>query len=150
MTWTKEEIGRIIKDSRISAGLTQLQVAQSLGRPQNTISSWEVGRAQPDANTLFELFELFHRSVDEAFGFSSPHEKEAFSPAERAHIKKYRTLDEHGKEAVDGILNIEYHRCAVTFDEDDTELYANLARQQRQKEKKQDAEVSSVNVFAAG
>lgn len=68
--WTKEEIGRVIKESRIAAGLTQKQVADALNRPQNTISAWEVGRAQPDANTLFLLFQVLGRSVDEAFGFT--------------------------------------------------------------------------------
>ncbi len=74
--WTKEEIGRVIKESRIDAGLTQKQVADALNRPQNTISAWEVGRAQPDANTLFMLFQVLGRSVDEAFGFSSEQKKE--------------------------------------------------------------------------
>lgn len=67
---TKEEIGRIIKESRISATLTQSQVAEKLGRPQQTIASWESGKSQPDANTLFELFRVLGRSVDEAFGFT--------------------------------------------------------------------------------
>lgn len=33
------------------------------------------------------------------------------SIAEHEHIKKYRTLDEYGKDAVDSILNIEHNRC---------------------------------------
>lgn len=66
---TKEEIGQIIKESRISATLTQSQVAEKLGRPQQTIASWESGKSQPDANTLFELFRVLGRSVDDAFGF---------------------------------------------------------------------------------
>lgn len=74
--WTKEEVGRVIKESRIAAGLTQKQVADALNRPQNTISAWEVGRAQPDANTLFMLFQVLGRSVDEAFGFSDGQKKE--------------------------------------------------------------------------
>lgn len=69
--WTKEEIGNVIKKSRLSAGLTQVQVAKALGRPQNTISAWEMGRAQPDANTLFELFQVLGADLNEAFGFSS-------------------------------------------------------------------------------
>lgn len=67
---TREEIGRIIKESRIAAGLTQLQAAEALGRPQQTIAAWENGRSQPDANTLFDLFRVLGRSVDEAFGFT--------------------------------------------------------------------------------
>ena len=68
--WTKEEIGQIIKASRLSAGLTQKQVAEFLNRPQQTIASWETGKSQPDANTLFVLFQILGRSIDDAFGFS--------------------------------------------------------------------------------
>lgn len=106
---TKEDISRIIKESRMMAGLTQTQVAEKLGRPQATIAGWEVGRSQPDANTLFELFRVLGRSVDEAFGFTV----ESFNVTghERLHIEKYRTLDSYGKGAVDTLLNSEYKRC---------------------------------------
>lgn len=33
------------------------------------------------------------------------------SLSEKDHIKKYRSLDPYGKEAVDSILDIEYRRC---------------------------------------
>lgn len=109
--FTKEEIGCVIKASRIAAGMTQAQVAKALGRPQNTISAWEVGRAQPDANTLFELFDILDRSVDEAFGFSPSTDSMDFSVDEKNHIKKYRLLDPLGKEAVDGVLDVEHRRA---------------------------------------
>lgn len=67
--WTKEEIGLVIKNTRITAGLTQSQVAKALGRPQQTIANWEVGRSQPDANTLFELFKLLGADLNTSFGF---------------------------------------------------------------------------------
>lgn len=106
---TKEEIGRVIKESRVAAGLTQLQVAESLNRPQNTVSAWEMGRAQPDANTLFELFRVLGRSVDEAFGFTKQ-PFEITSP-EKEHIKKYRALDVYGQNTVSAVLDYEYQRC---------------------------------------
>lgn len=107
--WTKEEIGQVIKESRLAAGLTQTQVAKALNRPQQTIASWESGKSQPDANTLFVLFKVLGRSVDEAFGFSSSMFEVSFQ--EKDAIKKYRLLDEYGKEAVDGVLEVEYRRC---------------------------------------
>ena len=108
---TKEEIGRIIKESRIAAGLTQLQVADALSRPQNTVSAWEMGRAQPDANTLFDLFRVLGRSVDEAFGFS----KEA-PPLSGEAIKiawDYARLDHYGKELVQKIVAHELERVGM-------------------------------------
>ncbi len=97
--WTKEEIGQVIKNSRLAAGLTQVQVAETLGRPQNTISAWEMGRAQPDANTLFELFQVLGRSVDEAFGFSSSNKKAPPYSSEAMHLLElYRDLNNEGQE----------------------------------------------------
>lgn len=95
---TKEEIGRIIKGSRIAAGLTQLQVGNALNRPQTTIAAWEAGRSQPDANTLFELFSVLGRSVDEAFGFTGndpPLSSEALKVA-----RDFDNLSSYGKRHV--------------------------------------------------
>ena len=39
---------------------------------------------------------------------------ESFTSEEKTHIKKYRTLDEHGKKAVNCILNVEYERVEAT------------------------------------
>lgn len=115
---TKEEIGEIIKKTRLSTGLTQLQVAKKLQRPQQTIANWEVGRSQPDANTLFELFQLLGTDLNEAFGFAKKQEA-FFSSEEIDHIMKLRVLDEHGKKAVNAILNIEYENCQSTQEEAD-------------------------------
>lgn len=113
---TKEDIGRIIKESRTAAGLTQLQVAEKLGRPQQTIASWEVGRSQPDANTLFELFQVLGRSVDEAFGFTGsapPLSGEALKVA-----RDFDGLSAYGKRCVQ--LEIEKQQMS------NRRLYENL------------------------
>ena len=106
---TREDIAKIIKESRIAAGLTQTQVAETLGRPQNTISAWEMGRAQPDANTLFELFRVLGRSVDEAFGFAA--RSFAVTAHEREHIETLRGLDAYGRDMVSAVLEREHKRC---------------------------------------
>lgn len=105
----KEEIGKILKDMRISARMTQNEVAQIIGRTQQVIGHWETGYSQPDANTLFLLCELYGKSVDESFGFKSDNTN--LSHAEQEHINKYRSLDESGKETVDVILETQYKRC---------------------------------------
>lgn len=106
---TKEEIGHIIKESRLTAGLTQLQVAEALGRPQQTVANWELGRSQPDANTLFSLFAVLGRSVDEAFGFSAK-KAPALSGEALTVARGYDSLDGHGKVAVKLILGEEQRR----------------------------------------
>lgn len=99
---TKEEIGNVIRESRNAAGLTQLQVANALDRPQNTISAWEMGRAQPDANTLFELFQVLGRSVDEAFGFAK--DTPSLSAEALQIAQDYDNLDEEMKDATRFII----------------------------------------------
>lgn len=108
---TKEEIGQIIRESRLSAGLTQLQVAKVLERPQQTIASWESGKSQPDANTLFDLFRVLGRSVDEAFGFVK-----AASPLSNNALKiarDYDRLDDYGKKLVQSIVAHELERVGM-------------------------------------
>lgn len=99
---TKEEIGKIIKNARIDAGLTQIQVASKLDRPQQTIANWEVGRSQPDANTLFELFKILGADLNTSFGFP-PKAKAPLStaeavPGEEQLISLYRDLNDEGRE----------------------------------------------------
>ena len=43
----------------------------------------------------------------------------SLSASEQSHIKKYRTLDGYGKDAVQAILDIEYNRCAAVPEPED-------------------------------
>lgn len=108
---TREEIGRIIKESRIAAGLTQLQVAEELGRPQQTIAAWENGRSQPDANTLFDLFRVLGRSVDEAFGFTKSALQLSSEALKIAH--DFDRLDNYGKRLLQDIIVHELERLDI-------------------------------------
>lgn len=108
---TKEDIGIILKHLRLNCRMTQKEVAEKLGRKQQIVGHWETGYSQPDANTLFTLCEIYGTTVDKAFGFIR--NEEALSPSELEHIKKYRELDDHGKETVDIILDREAERTAT-------------------------------------
>lgn len=109
---TKKEIADILKKCRLDAGFTQKEAAGRLGRPQQTLASWETGQSQPDANTLFALCDLYGISVNEAFGYPSAQPKTgtgfSVSEDEIEIIKKYRALDERGKSAVLVVLEHEY------------------------------------------
>jgi phage repressor protein C with HTH and peptisase S24 domain len=103
---TKEEIGSILKQLRISSGKTQKEVAEIIGRKQQIIGHWETGYSQPDANTLFTLCEIYGTTVDDAFGFR----KNTISQEDLKLIEKYHDLDDYGKETVNYILNREADR----------------------------------------
>ncbi len=104
---TKEEIGQILKKLRISCEMTQKEVAEKLGRKQQIIGHWETGYAQPDANTLFMLCDIYGVTVDDAFGFKKNND---ISSIEYEHILKYRSLDDTGKAHIDYELNREVKR----------------------------------------
>lgn len=106
---TKDEIAAILREIRLEAGFTQKEAAEKIGRKQQTLASWETGQSQPDANTLFVLCSLYGTTVDAAFGFNSAGYK--FTKNEIEHIKKYRSLDAHGKKNIDTLLDSECERC---------------------------------------
>lgn len=105
---TKEEIGQILKELRLSSGMTQKEVAKKLGRNQPIVGHWETGYAQPDANTLFTLCDIYGTTVDAAFGFKKS--DITISKKDLEHIEKYQALDAPGRTHVDTILQWETER----------------------------------------
>ena len=57
-----------LKQARTEAGYTQRQVAKLLNMKQTTIASYEVGRTQPDIETLGRLADFYCVSVDWLIG----------------------------------------------------------------------------------
>jgi repressor LexA len=93
---TKESIAKILRKLRIDAKMTQQQVADAIGRKQSTVASWETGQSQPDADTLFQLCDLYKVSADEAFGYSSRKKAEAMTDSELNHA-----IEKEGQELVE-------------------------------------------------
>ena len=56
---TKREIADTFRRMRRSSGLTQQELADRLGKKQQTVGHWETGYAQPDIGTLLELFGVY-------------------------------------------------------------------------------------------
>lgn len=53
-----------LKLARSHTGLTQVEVAEVLGISKSTIASYEVGRTEPDLETLAKLAEYYEVSLD--------------------------------------------------------------------------------------
>lgn len=105
---TREEIGAILKNLRIQSGKTQKEVAKILGRNQPIVGHWESGYAQPDANTLFTLCDIYGTSVDAAFGFKK--EQASVSKSDLELLKQFHGLDSAGKDFVLSTLKHEAER----------------------------------------
>lgn len=112
-------IGDRIVRLRETNNVSRKDLAEYLKIPYTTLRNYETNDREPGHKTLIAIADRFGVSVDSLLGYT-PKEKEssqtkAYSKEEQEHIKKYRALDEHGKEAVDGLLDIEYRRtCAQT------------------------------------
>ena len=105
-------IGSRIKERREELGYTQPQLAQLVGVSKGTIGNYESNISSPNENILFKLFDVL--KCDANFLYQDDIDLEhfdKFSSSERQIIKKYRTLDEHGKKIVNFTLYEEYERC---------------------------------------
>lgn len=111
---TKEEIGQILKELRLSCGKTQKEVAELLGRKQQIVGHWETGYAQPDANTLFTLCDIYGTTVDAAFGFKKANL--TISKKDVELLQKYQDLDDYGRETIDIVLEREIQRVKALSD----------------------------------
>ena len=59
-----------IKSLRTEAGIKQIDLAQRLNVGQNTISNWENGKTEPDAESLQVMATIFGVSIDYILGHS--------------------------------------------------------------------------------
>ena len=98
--------GKRLRASRNAKGFTQKQLADKIGAKHNSISDWENDKNKPDPDTIELLCGVLEITPNYLLNTNS----EDFSPLEKEIIKKYRALDEHGKELVDTILDKEYTR----------------------------------------
>lgn len=63
-----------LKQKRLAAHLSQVELANILGTVQSAISAWESGEKMPRASQLPALAEALHCSIDELF---TPPEEES-------------------------------------------------------------------------
>lgn len=56
----KNVIGQRIRTMRLSRGMTQADLAKSIGQSQSSITMYETGRREPDFETLEALADVFN------------------------------------------------------------------------------------------
>lgn len=104
-----------LRTARTDKNLKQQDVADILGIKPNTLSNWEKGRTEPDIDTFVKLCDIYEIDCASLLAdvYAFKRIKSDISLAEYEHIKKYRALDEHGKEMVDFTLLKEYERSVA-------------------------------------
>lgn len=99
----------IINTLKKEKGLTNSQIAQMSGVTLSTLDKITSGvNTNPKLDTLQAICKVLGCTLND---FVEGQSKDGLSQLEQAHIKKYRLLDPYGKEAVDGVLDVEYRRC---------------------------------------
>lgn len=100
-----------LKEARLAKGYTQEQLGELIGVAKTTITGYEKNR-EPSVAKIGEIAEAL--DVDVNFLFQDEvekiHENCATLVEMENLVKKYRTLDDHGKEMVDFIVSKEYDR----------------------------------------
>lgn len=108
-------IGSRIKERREELKITQVELSKMVGVSKGSIGNYESGVSAPNEKILYKLFSALKCDAnylyqDDLQVISNENELK-ISVLEKNHIKKYRTLDEYGKKAVDDLLDNEYERC---------------------------------------
>lgn len=107
------KIAALLKEKRKGRGMSVKGSVSELSKrgidiSEKTLYGWESGARQPDADTFLILCDIYEiKTLSEV---SVKADSAALTPPELDHIKKYRTLDGHGKETVDVVLDKEVQR----------------------------------------
>lgn len=108
-------IGSRIKELRERNGLSRNELATMLGVTVGAISNYENDVSSPKEPILFKIIENLNCDANYLFQDSVKikTQQNDVTLAEYDHIKKYRALDEHGKEMVDFTLTKEWERSTA-------------------------------------
>ena len=117
------KLSQRIKELRNEQNLTQFELSQILETSKSSINMYERGEREPGIEMLEAIADHFNVDMDYLFGRSEIRNRYNLSftnenntdsslseKEEKEHIKKYHTLDEHGKDIVDTIMDKEIER----------------------------------------
>ena len=113
-----------LKEIRKEKNMTQVQLAEALGVSKGTVAMWEIGKRQPNFETLNALSDIFDKRIDYILGYSNDSSSVKMTESEIEQlgvweteenfyemIMAYLRLDEFGKHAVDSVIKAEVSRC---------------------------------------
>ena len=113
-----------LKELRKDKNMTQVQLAEELGVSKETVAMWEIGKREPNFETLNRLSDIFDKRIDYILGYSNDASSPQFTEEDidqlgrwevedqfREIIMAYLSLDEYGKTAVESLIKAEKLRC---------------------------------------
>lgn len=94
MTTIREQIAQNIKRFRLDNRMNVDEVGAAIGKSGKTVSAWEVGRGQPDADTMIQLCRLFSVDISDFYGIKSGEQP---AKAETRLVDLYRSMNPDGQ-----------------------------------------------------
>ncbi len=107
-------VGKRIKEARNALGMTQEDLAKLLGVTKGAVANYENETSHPKEPVMYKMFDALN--VDANYLFQDvvniPKKVNDVTFSEFEHIKKYRSLDDFGKETIDIVIDRESKRVA--------------------------------------
>lgn len=98
-----------LKEARAKCGMTQEQVASKIGIAKSTFAGYETGGSEPNMHIMSKIMDVL--DVDANFLLQDQiRHNTALSPIELECLRKYRLLDEFGKETIQIAIERELSR----------------------------------------
>lgn len=117
-------IGERIKELRKARGITQLQLAKTIGVEQSSIGKYEGKEGIiPSDDIKIRIADYFGVSLDYLFGRNKPHDVQ-LSPAESKLVADFRSLSPEGQEYIQHQMSI---ACNIYAQRDTVPDMANHA-----------------------
>lgn len=112
--------GSRMRDRREELGLKQSDLGKMLGITGSAIGNYENGVSSPKADILYQVFSVLKCDANYLFQDEMKElDTDDLTVPEIKLAKKYRSLDQYGKEAVDGVLDVEWRRCTAPAEKEE-------------------------------
>lgn len=93
-------------------GIKAIDLAEKVGVSKSAVSHWLAGDNSPNIEILAKICQEYDVKLSELLN-----EKIEATYADKALLKKYHALDDHGKQMVDTVLELEHNRCVASLEE---------------------------------
>ena len=93
-----------LKEIRNGAGMTQVQLAEALGVSKGTVAMWEIGKREPNYETLNASARLSEERIEQLGAWMVEDDAQE-------EFMDIMALDNYGRMAVHGLVMAEKARC---------------------------------------
>lgn len=109
-----KSFGERLTEARNNKGLSQRKLAELLDITPTRLNYWEKNKREPDVFMIKKISEILGVDSNYLLGVST---SKGIKDEMHLILQKYNALDDHGKEAVNSILDIEYNRIQQQTEE---------------------------------